>query len=113
MIRFIEVNGEGGKSFSFFDTVADKFCEFSGSQIWSSIGEFRFDFKGENIERYLELIPEYFFEKGIFHEVLESGRFERQIVRLEKNDISMNFRFYKNKYLNGQKIRILFPKLED
>mgnify|MGYP003563090687 CR=1 FL=1 len=50
---------------------------------------------------------------GIFHEVLESGRFERQIVRLEKNDISMNFRFYKNKYLNGQKIRILFPNLED
>ena len=68
------------------------------------------EMKTESTE--FDQLEDFVNDVGIFHEVLERGRFERQIVRLEKNDISMSFRFYKNKYLNGQKIRILFPNLE-
>ena len=60
MIRFIDLSNqieEGINQFSFFDTVTDKFEEFSGSQTWETVYEFQEDYDGNNIDRYLDLIP--------------------------------------------------------
>lgn len=62
MIRFIDLTGqiyldEEEVSFAFYDTVRDKFCEFSDTQCWDSIEEFINDYTGEDIERFLRLIP--------------------------------------------------------
>lgn len=65
MIRFIDLTGQiylddEEKCFAFFDTVRDKFCEFSGCQQWDSIEEFKNDYTGDEVNRYLSLIPEHF-----------------------------------------------------
>lgn len=63
MIRFINLTNQiiqGVKEFAFFDTVTDKFVEFSGSQTWITIEDFKQDYIGEEIERYLKLIPDNF-----------------------------------------------------
>lgn len=66
MLRFIDLTGQiylddEEKSFAFFDTVRDKFCEFSGCQQWDSIEEFKNDYTGDEINRYLSLIPQKFY----------------------------------------------------
>ena len=53
------------------------------------------EMKAESTE--FDRLEDFVNDVGIFHEVLQSGQ-DWQIVRLEKNDISMNFRFYKNKF---------------
>lgn len=65
MIRFIDLTGQiylddEEKSFAFFDTVRDKFCEFSGCQHWDSIDEFKDDYIGDELDRFLGLIPASF-----------------------------------------------------
>lgn len=65
MIRFIDLTGQiyqddNEKSFAFFDTVRDKFCEFSGCQIWDDVQEFKDDYRGDQIARFLSLIPASF-----------------------------------------------------
>lgn len=44
-------------SFAFFDTVTNKFCEFSGNQYWDSIEDFKNDYTGDDIYRFVRLIP--------------------------------------------------------
>ena len=51
--------------FAFYDTIYDRFMEFDGSSAWYSKTGFTVDFQsdkenseGEDIERYLRLIPE-------------------------------------------------------
>lgn len=63
MKRFINLGSQlylddETKSFSFFCTIKNKFETFSGCQTWDSISEFKEDFDGEDIERYLSLITE-------------------------------------------------------
>ncbi|ROH98267.1 hypothetical protein EGI16_21560 [Chryseobacterium sp. G0240] len=62
MIRFIDLTGQiylddEEKSFAFFDTITDKFCEFSGNQYWDNIEDFKNDYTGNEIDRFLRLIP--------------------------------------------------------
>lgn len=68
MIRFIDLRGQivtlsNDAHFAFFDTVSDKFLEFSGFQEWDSIEDFTADYDGnDDIERFLKLIPDGYFE---------------------------------------------------
>ncbi len=63
MKRFIDLghqiyNGdEGLRCFTFYCTVNFSFETFSGSQVWKSIEEFKEDYTGDDIDRYLNLIP--------------------------------------------------------
>ncbi|RQO37964.1 hypothetical protein DBR39_13840 [Chryseobacterium sp. KBW03] len=62
MIRFIDLTGqiyldEEEVSFAFYDTVRNRFCEFSDTQCWDNIEEFINDYTGDDIERFLRLIP--------------------------------------------------------
>lgn len=62
MIIFIDLTDKicnGSKEFTFYNTDTDRFVEFSGSQTWSSIEDFKKDFKGSNFElkQYIDLIP--------------------------------------------------------
>ena len=55
MIVFIDLTDKiikGDKSFSFFNTVNDKFCEFSGSQTWELVNDFKDDFLADNKEPF-------------------------------------------------------------
>lgn len=64
MKRFIDLGTQAGQSedypkqFAFINTTTNHFEEFSGSQIWDSKEEFIQDFEGDDLERYLRLIPE-------------------------------------------------------
>lgn len=65
MIRFINLgtqlyltNDTDGFEFAFYCTVRDVFEEFSGSQTWASKKEFIADYDGDELDRYLSLIPE-------------------------------------------------------
>jgi len=63
MIRFIDLTNqitEGTKEFAFYDTVTDKFVLFSGCQTWETIENFKQDYSGNQIDRYLSLIPNDF-----------------------------------------------------
>lgn len=63
MIRFIDLSNqitEGIKEFTFYDTITDKFLVFSDCQTWESIDNFKEDYTGDDLERYLKLIPEKF-----------------------------------------------------
>ena len=61
MIRFIDLRGQGtGYNFAFWDTTADRFCEFFGDQAWDNKAFFEhsYRFDGCNaIERFLDLMP--------------------------------------------------------
>lgn len=61
MIRFIDLTNQitaDTKEFAFFDTVVDKFKEFSDCQTWETIEDFKLDYEGDELERYLALIPD-------------------------------------------------------
>lgn len=65
MKRFIDLRTQlyltddaENNAFAFFCTVRDKFETFTGSQTWSSKEEFLEDYDGDDVERYLALIPE-------------------------------------------------------
>lgn len=64
MIRFIDISGQitdDVKEFSFYDTTIDKFIEGeSGMQTWSSVEDFIDDYNGNQLERFLSLIPKGF-----------------------------------------------------
>lgn len=67
MIRFIDLSDQiidGEKEFAFYDTVIDTFKIFSGCQTWDTIEDFKNDYVGEELERYLNKIPEDFFEEN-------------------------------------------------
>jgi len=66
MIRFINLTNqitEDTKEFAFYNTVTDKFIEFSENQTWQSIDDFIQDYIGDEINRYLKLIPKNFLNK--------------------------------------------------
>jgi len=67
MIRFIDIRAQGtGYRFAFWDTVKDKFFEFSGCQAWENFDDFFDDsFKiigVEGIARYKNLCPDWAWE---------------------------------------------------
>jgi len=65
MKRFIDLGDQTGntdpesveKEFAFYCTVKCMFETFSGSQTWSTRQEFIEDYKGDELERFLGLIP--------------------------------------------------------
>ncbi len=60
MIRFIDLKEQITDDFEFawYDTILDRFLEFSGSQTWDSWNEFERDFgPTENIQRFKNLFP--------------------------------------------------------
>lgn len=62
MIRFIDLTGQindGSPEFAFYDTVTDIFAEFSGNQTWESVESFKEDYTGDQVDRYLRLIPDH------------------------------------------------------
>lgn len=61
MIRFIDLGDqiiEGLNEFAFYDTVKDSFCTFSGNCTWESINEFKESYDGNDLLRFLSLIPD-------------------------------------------------------
>lgn len=59
MIRFINIGSQitdDNNEFAFYDTTTDTFCSFSGSQKWDSVENFKQDFDGNDIDRFLRLI---------------------------------------------------------
>lgn len=75
MIRFCDLTNQindDEKSFAFFDTVRDRFCEFSDSQVWSSTKDFIEDFNSssqeihKDVSRFLSLIPQDFLRESNF-----------------------------------------------
>lgn len=72
MKRFVDLRAsEAGPSFAFFCTIRDVFEEFSGSQAWTSIEDFKIDFEADGVaselsplERYLSLIEAWVPEKN-------------------------------------------------
>lgn len=64
MKRFVnledQLNITEDKEFAFYCTVKGQFETFSGSQIWASEKEFKEDYEGEELQGYLDLIPEVF-----------------------------------------------------
>ena len=74
MIRFVDLRNAriSGYRFAFWDTVRDRFCEFSNEQAWETLEEFRADLRGhifdqETFEpkflRFKRLMPKWVFEK--------------------------------------------------
>lgn len=62
MIRFIDLTGQmylddEKISFAFYDTITSKFCQFSGNQYWDNIEDFKNDYKGDDIDRFISLVP--------------------------------------------------------
>jgi len=60
MIRFIDLGDqicEGSKDFDFYNTINDQFVRFNGVQTWETTEEFIEDYNGDELDRYLSLIP--------------------------------------------------------
>jgi|GEM_PF-2334607 len=99
MIRFIDLTGQiylddNEGSFAFYDTVRDKFYEFSGCQLWDTIDEFKNDYTGDQIERFLSLIPSSF------------SKYEWKEIKLSVEGKEIEFKgieYQKNKKLNKTK----------
>jgi hypothetical protein len=66
MIRFIDIGTQimESKKFAFYDTVTDRFCTFSGSQTWETRKEFISDYDGDDLLRYIILMPTEQTENG-------------------------------------------------
>lgn len=69
MKHFIDLRGqETGHVFAFWDTVKNRFEEFSATQAWCSFRDFHEDYLGEHreddfgLERYRTLCPEWMKE---------------------------------------------------
>ncbi|MTK53286.1 hypothetical protein [Paludibacter sp.] len=68
MKRFIDLGNQTGnidydsgeREFAFYDTVRDCFETFGGSQTWTCIEDFIKDYSGNELDRYLILIPNIF-----------------------------------------------------
>jgi hypothetical protein len=65
MIRFIDLRGQidldrCNQCFAFYDTVVEQFVTFSSNQIWETVADFTADYKGHNLQRFLNLIPKDF-----------------------------------------------------
>lgn len=79
MKRFIDLGdqtsgADGVKEFAFFDTVKDKFETFNGEMCWNSIKDFANDYddETEDIQRYLNLIPEDYDDSTFIVELTEA-----------------------------------------
>lgn len=65
MKRFIDLGDQTGnidyeageREFAFYCTVKDVFETFSGSQTWTTRQEFIEDYEGDELKRFLGLIP--------------------------------------------------------
>lgn len=63
MIRFIDLTDQitdDEREFAFYDTVTGTFLTFSGWQKWSTVEAFKADYDGDDLARYLNLIPKEF-----------------------------------------------------
>lgn len=63
MIRFIDLTDQitdDEREFAFYDTVTGTFLKFSGWQKWSTVEDFKEDYDGDDLPRYLSLIPKEF-----------------------------------------------------
>lgn len=91
MIRFIDLKKQiqdEEPEFAFYCTVKDVFETFSHCQTWLSIDEFKQDYDGDDLERYLQLIPEDFFKpRKIWGDVIITllGREIKAIRSIEYN----------------------------
>ncbi len=70
MIKFIDLTNqiyEGKKYFAFYDTTTDRFIEFCGGQIFSSVKEwgecFSFEVDKMKPDRFLNIIPDEWCKK--------------------------------------------------
>ena len=67
MKRFIDLTGQIQEDekpmFAFFCTQIDQFESFNDSQLFETIEEFKEDFDGIDIQRYLDLIPQKFQQR--------------------------------------------------
>lgn len=60
MKRFIDLRGqETGANFAWWDTVVDRFEEFSGEQAWDTWEEFAAAYTGNDLLRYERLVPRW------------------------------------------------------
>ena len=76
MIRFINLSNqiiEEQKEFAFYDTVTDTFLTFNGSSTWWTVEEFRNDYTGEELDRYLKLIPDWWDVNILFKDDVIEG----------------------------------------
>lgn len=74
MIRFIDLSDqiiEGLTEFAFYDTVNDEFCSFSGNSTWESINEFKESYDGNDLLRFLTLIPDSWNSSELINGELE------------------------------------------
>ena len=55
-----QLNSTEENEFAFYCTTEARFESFSDSQTWASEKEFKEDYDGEELQRYLNLIPEVF-----------------------------------------------------
>jgi hypothetical protein len=61
MKRFIDLTNQicdGEREFAFYCTVRGVFETFSQAQTWSSVEQFKQDYDSNDLERYLNLIPD-------------------------------------------------------
>lgn len=64
MKRFIDLgtqlyltDDDTDREFAFYCTVRDRFETFSGISTWATIEDFKTDYQGDELDRYLALIP--------------------------------------------------------
>lgn len=67
MIRFIRIGDQiidGANEFAFYDTTTDTFRNFSGISTWETVEEFIECYEGDELDRYLNLIPKDWRQKN-------------------------------------------------
>jgi hypothetical protein len=77
MKRFIDLGNQTGnieyeqgeREFAFYCTVKDCFEVFSGNYTWNSVQDFTEDYKGEELDRFLQLIPNYIDKETKYYEI--------------------------------------------
>ncbi len=72
MKRFIDLKDqiiEGNNEFAFYCTVKDRFEVHGGNCIWETVQDFTNDYQGNELNRYLLLIPSHWPEKPKFSTV--------------------------------------------
>ena len=77
MKRFIELGNQTGnveyeqgeREFAFYCTVRDCFEIFSGNYTWTSVEDFKGDYVGSELDRFINLIPDYIDREAKDYEI--------------------------------------------